>query len=109
MINKEEINGRYLVYGEAVCGCSRLKLSDKGLLLVLLGASEESSFSSKRHAENAPESPATIARSLRRLENNGFLKWSLVKDSRGAKIIGSEIVLVAPEKWVAERSEKNDL
>ena len=37
MINKEEINGRYLEYVEAVCGCSRLKLSDRGLLLVIQG------------------------------------------------------------------------
>lgn len=72
MIIKKELEGRYREYVVAITADGKLKLSDKGMLLNLLGLPDDFSLDTRLLAGYAVETAATIQRCIDRLERNGY-------------------------------------
>ncbi|PWM33688.1 MAG: hypothetical protein DBX58_00550 [Clostridiales bacterium] len=101
MIIKKELEGRYREYVVAITADGKLKLSDKGMLLNLLGLPDDFSLDTRLLAGYAVETAATIQRCIDRLERNGYIRLSFQRvlgEDGGKPYTRCDVEIVFPEK-----------
>ena len=98
---KKELEGRYREYVGAITADGKLKLSDKGMLLNLLGLPDDFSLDTRLLAGYAVETAATIQRCIDRLERNGNIRLSFQRvlgEDGGKQYTRWVVEMVFPEK-----------
>lgn len=98
MIIKKEVLENLPEYLAYVGMDKSLRMTDKGMLLTLIGMPEDFSFNADKLSASVREAAPTVRYSLNRLETKGYIRRKTIKDSKNRLFVRGDLELYFPPR-----------